>query len=108
MVMFRLTFFSTLASLWLAEFDPVLTNDSVTLSSARRARVLPTSRVQQKHKPHRSVFRSWRHDINTKAEPAAVIVSRRCVRTAEEQVLQDYVTIAANVAPQHPHLWFRH
>jgi hypothetical protein len=61
-----------------------------------------------KHKPHRSVFRSWRHDINTKAEPAAVIVSRRCVRTAEEQVLQDYVTIAANVEPQHPHLWFRH
>ena len=46
--------------------------------------------------------------MNTKAEPAAVIVSRTCVRTAEEQVLQDYLTIAANVELQHPHLWFRH
>ena len=37
-----------------------------------------------------------------------MIVPQRYIRTAEEQVLQNYVSIAANVEPQHPHLWFRH
>ena len=40
--------------------------------------------------------------------PLPMIVSRRGVRTTEEEVFQDYLIVPTNVEPQHPHLRFWH